>query len=81
MNYGKYDATGAVEREATECILTGRAVDAFNSVREPITGTPYFYRVLGSQYGRVTDDMRAKWRAGAPADVSAPKAVKKGSDE
>lgn len=61
--YGKYAANGSVESEATECILTERALVApyDNTVRERVTGSPYFYRVLGSQYHRVTDEMRAGW--------------------
>lgn len=62
--FGKYAADGSVESEATECILTGRglAVPYDNAVRERVTGTPYFYRVLGSQYHRVTDEQRAEWQ-------------------
>jgi hypothetical protein len=56
--FGKYKDDGAVEREATECALTGNPVDFENSVREPVTGTPYFWRVIGHQYHRVTDEHR-----------------------
>lgn len=78
--FGKYDSTGAVEVEADECILTGRKLTApfDNTVRERVTGTSYFYRVLGSQYHRVTDDMRAEWykeakKQDAPAFVAKSK--------
>lgn len=62
--YGKYAIDGSVEVEATECILTERALAApyDNTVRERVSGTPYFYRVLGSQYHRVTDEMRLEWQ-------------------
>lgn len=65
MIYGRYTAGGGVE-EATICILTGRTVSVQNSVRESVTGTPYFYRVISSQYHRVTDELRAQWRTNAP---------------
>lgn len=64
--FGKYAADGSgVEVEADECILTERPLAppyGSYTVREPVTGTPYFYRVLGSQYHRVTDEMRAGWQ-------------------
>ena len=75
--YGKYATDGSVQVEATECILTERALAApyDNTVRERVSGTAYFYRVLGSQYHRVTDDDRAKWQSDAPKASSsfAPK--------
>lgn len=61
--FGKYAANGSVEVEATECILTERPLAApyDMTIRERVKGTPYFYRVIGSQYYRVTDDMRDDW--------------------
>lgn len=58
MKFGQYKDDGSVV-EATECALTGRPVTPFNSVREKVTGTPYFYRVVASQYHRMTDAIRA----------------------
>lgn len=70
---GKYNDSGAVEIDADECILTGAYVDFGNSIRERVKGTPYFYRVIGSQYNRVTDDMREAWaREAKAADKPAP---------
>jgi hypothetical protein len=71
-NYGKYASDGSVEVEATECILTGRALAApyDNTVRERVSGTPYFYRVLGSQYHRVTDELREAWQADSPKQTA-----------
>lgn len=66
--YGKYADNGAIEYEADECILTGRFVDPRNSVREKVTGTPFFYRVIDSQYERVTNVMRGHWKANAPKE-------------
>lgn len=59
---GKYNEDDTVT-EADECILTGAHVDFYNSVREKVTGTAYFYRVIGHQYDRVTDAHRDYWRA------------------
>ena len=61
--FGEYNADGSVKTEADECILTGRKLAApyDTTVRERVSGTPYFYRILGSQYHRVTDEMRAGW--------------------
>jgi|JI10StandDraft_1071094.scaffolds.fasta_scaffold68313_8 hypothetical protein len=57
--FGKYKADGSVEREATECALTGAGVSVEDgSVRENVKGTPYFYRVSGSQYDNLTDEHR-----------------------
>lgn len=58
--FGKYNEDGSVAREATECILTGMAVSKEDgSIRENVKGTPYFYRVHGSQYENLTDEHRA----------------------
>ncbi len=77
--FGKYNSDDTVT-EADECILTGSYVDFGNSIREKVKGTPYFYRVIGHQYDRVTDEMRAKWAKEAKAEdkpsaapVKAPK--------
>lgn len=85
--FGKYNADGSVEREATECALTGMAVSVEDgSVRENVKGTLYFYRVHGSQYGNLTDEHRevlaqlaktapdAKWEV---LDLSRAKTVEK----
>jgi len=61
------------EREANECVLTGKPVDAGNSVRQVLTGTSYFVRILSSQYGRVTPELIAQWTNEAQAE-DAPKA-------
>ena len=74
--FGKLSADGALIEEATVCILTDRAVDKLNSVREKVKGTPYFYRVIGHQYDRVTDENRAKWIDEAK-QIDAPKAFVK----
>lgn len=60
--YGKTRSDGSVEVEPNECILTGRYVDPGNSVSERVKDTPYFWRVVGGQYDRVTDEDRARWR-------------------
>lgn len=58
--FGKYNEDSSVAKEATECALTGMAVNKEDgSVRENIKGTPYFYRVNGSQYENLTDEHRA----------------------
>ena len=72
-NYGKYATDGSVEVEATECILTGRALAApyDNTVRYPARGGRFF-RILSSQHHRVTDEMLADWKNGGettPAPV------------
>jgi hypothetical protein len=73
QRFGKYAASGAVETEATVCVLTGRPVSPDNSVREGVSRTAYFYRVVGGQYDRVTDEDRARWHAEAIAqDAPAP---------
>jgi hypothetical protein len=62
--FGERKADGEVI-EPTECILTGRLIAApyDTTVSEPVSGTRFFYRVYGSQYHRVTDEMRATWAA------------------
>lgn len=74
--YGKYAGDGSVEVEATECIFTGRAlaVPYDNTVRYPASGGRFF-RVLGSQAHRVTDEMLADWKSGGEtkAAVVVPK--------
>ena len=72
--YGKYNGDDTVS-EADECVLTGAYVDFANSVRERVKGTPYFYRVIGHQYDRVTDEMRAKWAKEAKAEDKPATAV------
>lgn len=64
VTYGKI--TQNEVNEADTCILTGRPVNESNSVRETIAGTPFFYRVLSSQYHRVTEEARDAWRKAAP---------------
>lgn len=63
--FGEYNADGSVKTEADECILTGRKLGKpyDTTVRERVINTPFFYRVLGSQYHRVTDELRAEWQA------------------
>lgn len=72
--FGKYTPDGAVESEATECILTGTAIARpfDNTIRERVSGTPYFYRILGSQYHQVTDSLRDQWRVEARVAIPAP---------
>lgn len=73
--FGKYASDGSIEVEATECMLTGRTLipPYDNTVRERVEGTPYFYRVIGHQYHRVTDELREKWGSEAKAqDKPAP---------
>lgn len=67
--FGKYASDGSIEIEATECMLTGRdLVKPYdNAVRERVEGTPYFYRVMGHQYHRVTDELREQWSREAKA--------------
>lgn len=62
--YGMRTADGEID--ANRCILTGRAVTPENSIRERIPDTKYTYRILSSQYNRVTDEMREQWRANHP---------------
>ncbi len=58
--FGKLRDDGSAESEPTECALSGIAVSTQDgSVREKVTGTPYFYRIHGSQYENMTDDIRA----------------------
>jgi hypothetical protein len=68
--FGMKAADGTVAVEATECVLTGRPVDPENSVREMLTGTRYFFRVVKGQYDRVTDALRDEWRAEVTSTVS-----------
>lgn len=62
--YGKYAVDGSVEEEATECILTERKLDPpySDTVRYSVKGTNMFFRILGSQHHRVTDEMLKEWR-------------------
>lgn len=70
--YGQYNPDNTIKQEADVCILTGRFVDTRNSVREKIPGTLFFYRVIDSQYDRVTDELRKEWCAAAPSAPAAP---------
>lgn len=72
--YGKYATDGSVEVEATECILTERALAApyDNTVRYPASGGRFF-RVLGSQAHRVTDEMLADWKGESKPAAFVPK--------
>ena len=69
--FGKSNPNGSTITEATECVLTGIPVDHDNSVREKVTGTPYFWRVIGHQYHRVTDELREWWAEQAKANPDA----------
>lgn len=64
--FGKTSPNGQVE-EATECILTGRELKApfDTTVSHRVAGTLYFYRVVGSQYHRVTQAHMDFWAAHA----------------
>lgn len=66
--YGKYADDNSVEVEATECILTGRELTApyDTTVRYRVPGTQLFYRILGSQHYRMTDEMQKQWTKEAP---------------
>ena len=64
-----------MEIEPDECVLTGRFVAPNNSVSVRVSGTPYFYRIIGGQADRMTDADRAQWEAEArsafsPAEVA-----------
>lgn len=67
--FGKYAADGSVEIEADVCILTERHLTApfENTIRQRVAGTPWFYRIVGGQYDRVTPGMLALWDAEAKA--------------
>lgn len=76
--FGKYAADGSIEVEATECAVSGRELFApfgSNSIRERVTGTPYFYRVAANEYEYLTDDMRAAFAKEVRKD-SAPMVAK-----
>ncbi len=75
--FGKTKADGSVEIEPNECVLTGRFVSPDNSVSVRVENSPYFFRIVGGQADRMTDDLRAQWEGEArlefePAPMSLP---------
>ncbi len=82
--FGKREKDGTII-EATECAVSGWAVSPKDgSVREWIAGTGIFYRVHGSQYHRMTDEIRANLAREAgqqeKTSYSAPVKVSKSSE-
>jgi len=66
--FGKTKADGSVEIEPNECVLTGRFVNPDNSVSVRVKGTPYFFRIVGGQANRMTDELRAQWEGEAKTE-------------
>jgi hypothetical protein len=66
--FGKTKADGSVEIEPNECVLTGRFVNPDNSVSVRVKDTTYFFRIVGGQADRMTDELRAQWEGEAKAE-------------
>jgi len=74
--YGKIAANGETVIEADECAITGRPVLGWHSVRQQVSGTPYYYRYLSDKGHLLTDELRAELAAGIPKEPIAPTAKK-----
>ena len=83
VTLGEFDEQGAIKADATHCAFTGRYTKGIHAVRERVSGTRYFYRVMADVYHKVDDDWRAAFAAQlVPAKpVATPKAERKVSEE
>lgn len=79
--YGQYNADGTVT-EPELSILTETRIFRVGSISEMVSPT-VFVRYEGAYADRVTDDMRAEWRRGAPgaSGKSTPSSKKQNAEE
>ena len=57
---------GTIEEKPTHSILTERPLNDSGKVTERVTGTEFLYSFEGRYANRVTDELRAEWKANCP---------------